>query len=133
MSNNNQAEWLLLQQSYDQMEKQALWLKVVSITLWLWLVQSQSGLLLQLGLILLLWLHEALWRTQQSRTESRLYALEQATQQAQDIGCLWHHSWEQQRGGVPQLLLSYVKNSLKPTVAVTYIILLAASLVRHFN
>ncbi|WP_306520319.1 hypothetical protein [Rheinheimera sp.] len=133
MSDRNQAEWLLLQQSYDQMEKQALWLKVVAIALWLWLVQSQSGLLLQLGLVLLFWLHEGLWKTQQSRTESRLYALEQATQQAQDIGCLWHHSWQQQRGGVVDLLWSYLKSSLKPTVAVTYVILLAATLVRHFN
>lgn len=133
MSDRNQAEWLLLQQSYDQMEKQALWLKVVAIVLWLWLVQSQSGLLLQLGLVLLFWLHEGLWKTQQSRTESRLYALEQATQQAQDIGCLWHQSWQQQRGGVVDLLLSYLKSSLKPTVAVTYVILLAATLVRHFN
>lgn len=133
MSNNNQAEWLLLQQSYDQMEKQALWLKVVAIVLWLYLVQNQSGLLLQLGLVLLFWLHEALWKTQQSRTESRLYALEQATQQAQDIGCLWHHSWQQQRGGVFSLAVSYLKNSIKPTVAITYLALLAATLLRHFN
>lgn len=133
MSNSNQAEWLLLQQSYDQMERQALWLKVVAIVLWLYLVQNQSGLLLQIGVVLLFWLHEAVWKTLQSRTESRLYALEQATQQAQDIGCLWHHSWQQQRGGPLQLLTDYLKNSIKPTVAVTYLILLGASLVRHFN
>ena len=133
MNDRNQAEWLLLQQSYDQMEKQALWLKVIAVLVWIWLVQTESSLTLQLGVILLFWLHEALCKTQQSRTEHRLYALEQATQQAQDIGCLWHHSWQQQRGGVFSLAVSYLKNSIKPTVAITYLALLAATLLRHFN
>ncbi len=133
MSNSNQAEWLLQQQSYDQMEKQALWLKVVAIVLWLWLVQTESSLILQVGLLGVFWLHEAIWKTQQSRTSERLLVLEKAMLGAQDIGCQWHHSWQQQRGGVVGLTLSYLKHSLKPTVAITYVVLLAATLGRHFN
>ncbi|MBU1437981.1 MAG: hypothetical protein KKF79_11485 [Gammaproteobacteria bacterium] len=133
MTDHNQAEWLLQQQSYDQMEKQALWLKVVAIVLWLWLVQTESSLILQLGLIGVFWLHEAIWKTQQSRTLERLLVLEQAIAEARNIGCQWHQSWLQQRGGVVNLALSYLKHSFKPTVAITYLVLLAATLVRHFN
>jgi len=133
MTDRNQAEWLLQQQSYDQMEKQALWLKVVAIGLWLWLVQTESSLVLQLGLIALFWLHEAIWKTQQSRTAERLLALEQALSQGKDIGCQWHHSWLQQRGGAVGLAFSYLKHCFKPTVAITYLVLLAATLARHFN
>mgnify|MGYP006203636931 CR=1 FL=1 len=130
---SNQAEWLCLQQSYDQMEKQALWLRVVAITLWLWLLQTESSLLLQLALLGLFWLQEALWKTQQSRTADRLMALEQALAQHKDIGCQWHLSWLQQRGSAVGLALSYLQHCFKPTVAITYLVLLAATLVRHFN
>lgn len=133
MTDRNQAEWLLLQQSFDQMEKQALWLKVVSIVLWLWLVQTESSLVLQLGLISLFWLHEAIWKTQQSRTVDRLIALEQAIAQGNDIGCQWQQDWLLHRGGAFSLALSYLKHCFKPTVAITYVILLAATLARHFN
>lgn len=133
MSDRNQAEWLLQQQSFDQMEKQALWLKVVAITLWLWLVQTESSLVLQLGLIGLFWLHEAIWKTQQSRTVERLVALEQALAQGKDIGCQWHQSWLEQRGGAQSLVFSYFKHCFKPTIAVTYLILSAATFARHFN
>lgn len=129
----NQAEWLCLQQSYDHMEKQALWLRVVAITLWLWLVQTESSLILQLALLALFWLQEALWKTQQSRTAERLLALEQASRQQQEIGCQWHTQWQTQRGGISQLAISYIQHALKPTVALTYLILLAGCLLRHFN
>lgn len=129
---SNQAEWLCLQQSYDQMEKQALWLRVVAITLWLWLLQTESSLLLQLALLGLFWLQEALWKTQQSRTSKRLLALESASQQQQDIGCQWHTQWQAERGGIIQLACSYLQHALKPTVALTYLILLAGCLLRHW-
>lgn len=133
MTDRNQAEWLLQQQSYDQMEKQALWLKVVAIVLWLWLIQTESTLILQLGLIGVFWLHEAIWKTQQSRTAERLLALEQAFSQSKDIGCLWHQSWLQQRGSAIGLMLSYLKHCFKPTVAITYLVLIVATFARHFN
>ncbi len=127
----NQQEWLLVQQSYDQMEKHSLWLRALCLTLWLWLIQTESTLVLQAGLIGLCWLNEAMWKAQQDRAAQRLLALEQAMVQQQEIGCQWHSSWQQQRAGLAPLVAGYLKAALKPTVALTYLILAAASLYRH--
>lgn len=129
----NHAEWLCLQHRYDHMEQQALWLRVVAIVLWLYLLQTEASLLLQLGCIALFWLQEAVWKTQQSRTAVRLLSLEQAISQQQDISCQWHSQWQAQRGQAQGLVLDYLRHSLKPTVALTYTILLIGSLIRQFN
>lgn len=130
MTDKNQAEWLLVQQSYDKQEQQALWLKVITILVWLWLLKNAAALELQLGIISLFWLHEAILKTWQQRAADRLLQLEQAILQAQDIGCQWHSQWQYQRQGSLQLILGYAKQALKPTVAITYLALIAASLLR---
>lgn len=127
----NQQEWLQLQQSYDQMEKHALWLRLLCLTLWLWLVQSESTVVLQAGLIGFCWLNEALWKAQQDRAGARLLALEAALREEQDIACQWQSSWLAQRPSIAGLIGDYVKAGLKPTVAVSYLILGGASLYRY--
>lgn len=127
----NQQEWLQLQQSYDQMEKHALWLRLLCLTLWLWLVQSESTVVLQAGLIGFCWLNEALWKAQQDRAGARLLALEAALREEQDIACQWQSSWLAQKPGIAGLIGDYVKAGLKPTVAVSYLILGGASLYRY--
>ncbi|TXH96704.1 MAG: hypothetical protein E6Q75_06755 [Rheinheimera sp.] len=127
----NQQEWLQLQQSYDQMEKHALWLRLLCLTLWLWLVQSESTVVLQAGLIGFCWLNEALWKAQQDRAGARLLALEAALREEQDIACQWQSCWLAQRPGIAGLIGDYVKAGLKPTVAVSYLILGGASLYRY--
>ncbi len=128
---STQQEWLQLQQSYDQMEKHALWLRLLCLTLWLWLVQDESTVILQLGLIGFCWLNEAMWKTQQDRAGDRLLALEAALREGVDIACQWQSSWQAQRPGLSSLLAGYVKAGLKPTVAVNYLILSGASIYRY--
>lgn len=130
MTDKNLAEWLLVQQSYDKQEQQALWLKVITILVWLWLLKNAAALELQLGIIGLFWLHEAILKTWQQRAADRLLQLEQAILQAQDIGCQWHSQWQYQRQSPLQLILGYARQALKPTVAITYLALIAASLLR---
>lgn len=129
MHKANQSEWLLLQRSFDQMETQALWLKVVAIVVWLGLLVSKESLVLMVGVIALFWLHEAIWKTQQHRAAARLTQLEQADA---DISCQWHSDFANNRPGTINLAIGYVKNLMLPTVAITYVIMLAATLVRHF-
>lgn len=129
MEKANQQEWLLVQRSFDQMEVQALWLKIVAIIVWLGLLVSKESLVLMVGAIGLFWLNEAIWKTQQQRAAARLRQLEQA---ADDISCQWHTDFANNRPGAMNLALGYLKNLLPPTVAVTYVIMLVASLVRHF-
>ena len=129
MEKANQQEWLLVQRSFDQMEVQALWLKIVAIIVWLGLLVSKESLVLMVGAIGLFWLNEAIWKTQQQRAAARLRQLEQA---AEDISCQWHTDFANNRPGAMNLALGYLKNLLPPTVAVTYVIMLGATLVRHF-
>jgi hypothetical protein len=112
----NQQEWLQLQQSYDQMEKHALWLRLLCLTLWLWLVQTESTVILQAGLIGFCWLNEALWKAQQDRAGARLLALEAASREGLEIACQWQSSWLAQRPNVAGLIGSYIKAGLKPTL-----------------
>ncbi len=128
--NANQQEWLQLQRCYDQMEIHALWLKVLCLLSWLTLVFIQESLLIQLGMLLLFWWLEAGWRVQQQRAGQRLLALEQAIAAGQDLACSWQTQWLQQRPAAIGLLGSYLAAALKPTVAVVYLALLAASLLR---
>lgn len=129
MEKANQQEWLLVQRSFDQMEVQALWLKIVAIIVWIGLLVSKESLVLMVGVIGLFWLNEAIWKTQQQRAAARLRQLEQA---ADDISCQWHTDFANNRPGAMNLALGYLKNLLPPTVAVTYVIMLGATLVRHF-
>lgn len=129
MNKANQSEWLLVQRSFDQMETQALWLKVVAIVVWLGLLVSKESLVLMVGVIALFWLHEAIWKTLQYRASDRLRKLEEASE---DISCQWQSDFAKNRPGALYLAQSYLKNLFPPTVAITYVIMLAATLVRHF-
>ncbi|GAB2918546.1 hypothetical protein [Rheinheimera gaetbuli] len=125
MSNKTEAEWLSLQRSFSQYDTQALWLKLITITACLYLLHTGSSLNLQLASIALFWLHEAMLRTVQHRTAIRLLQLEQALAQHADAGMQWHSQWQQNRGGSLALASDYLRQTLKPTVALTHLLLLA--------
>lgn len=125
MTNNTAAEWLSLQRSFSQYDTQALWLKLIAITGCLYLLHTGSSPSLQLAGIALLWLHEAMLRTVQHRTALRLLQLEQALAQHADAGMQWHSQWQHNRGGGLTLARDYLRQALKPTVALTYALLLA--------
>ena len=103
-----------------------------AVVTWLWLLQTSAGLRLQLVALALFWLHECLLRTVQQRTAERLLQLEQALVQNQDVGMQWHTAWQLQRGGVLGLAASYLRQAIKPTVALTYIVLIALSVLRQY-
>jgi len=72
-----------------------------------------------------LWLQEGILRTSQARLAARLLQIESG---ASDPWRL-HTEWQAGRSGVVGLLTEYVGNSLRPTVAFPYVVLLAIDVI----
>ncbi len=139
-------EWFVLQQQSEQQEQQALWLKIIGLLSWLWLIQSvNTSLLLLLGTIGSFALLEILLRTQQQRTTQRLLELEQARHQLHSadqppadshsvpiVAAQWQLRWQHQRPSGLALLMDYARQALKPTVALWYLWLIGATVLRSF-
>ena len=79
-------------------------------------------------LLLVLWLQEGIWKTFQSRTESHLLALEKASSDNDEkFGLSFYSEWNESRPGIKKLIFQYISNSLRPTVAYPYVVLLLIS------
>lgn len=121
MSASPQAtEWVTLQQDHERYESSALLVKLVAVVLaTLGLALSWPALALILPLPVL-WLQEGILRTSQSRLGARLLRIESGAPDAFRL----HTEWQAGRPGAIGLLAEYVGNSLRPTVAFPYAVLL---------
>lgn len=123
--NASQQEWLLLQSQYGHYENYALIIKLFSFILFIVLLQNDFHLSVNLLLIACLWLQEGIWKTYQSRLESRLLLLENKLSNISenDVPAFnLHQSFAKQRPSTTGLIKAYLLNSLRPTVAFPYTI-----------
>ncbi len=129
-----QQEWMSLHRSYEQYEAYGLMIKIVSIILFFISLWLQIGALLIVIVWLVLWLQEAIWKTFQGRTEQRLLVIEsELTKQSQTEPFQFYSQWEAKRPSALGLIVEYVKQALRPTVAFPYIVLIAVSLLSSAN
>ena len=78
----------------------------------------------------MLWLQEAIWKTVQGRTEQRLIAIEKArAENDEDFVLCYYSNWNTTPRSVKTLLREYLSNTIRPTIAYPYIILLAISFI----
>ena len=122
-------EWLLLQSQSEQLERSCLLIKLVCVLLLALGLMLTLNLYLAAALVCILWLQEAIVRTSQVRLVTRILQLEvwlrdAALAQALPQVFQLHTQWQQQRGGALGLVLEYLKNAAKPTVAFPYLALL---------
>ena len=123
-------EWCLLQNQFDSYEKFALLIKLASV-----LILSSAMLLDRAGLLagsilIILWLQDAIWKTFQARIEARLLKLEalladnhlQATKA--DPPYQFNTDFLQSRRGGIHLVVEYLRQAVRPTVAFPHIALL---------
>ena len=121
-------EWAVLQNNIEQYERHAFRVKIVAVAL-----AAQLGWLgwplLAASLVVVLWLQEAIFRTSQSRLGDRILVLEQGGKTA---ALTLHTDWQAHRPGTAGLVKEYLAQSLRPTVAFPYpvlvVILLAVRL-----
>ena len=123
------AEWCLLQNQFDSYEKHALILKLASITVVLLALLSQTANVFIAGLLLLIWMQDAIWKTFQSRIEQRLLRIEAslAGTSPERPGCLpyqFNSEYLKGRGNQVSLLVEYARQALRPTVAFPHVGLL---------
>jgi len=125
-----QQEWVSLHHSTEKSETLSLIIKLVSVALcFIGIVSNLSPVILSL-LLLTLWLQEAIWKTFQARAELRLLIIEKAWLEKDESRSLQFYSeWSASRPGTLKLILEYLSNAARPTIAYPYVILLPLSFI----
>ena len=130
-------EWTTLQNQFDSYEKFSLLIKLFAIT---WLIISL--ILSQLipfnacfGIAVngIIWLLDAIWKTFQSRIETRILKLEASIEKNTSIApCQFNREFLAHRAGTMSTLVSYLKQALRPTIAYPHIVCVGMMIGLHF-
>ena len=123
------AEWAVLQNNIEQYEKSGLLIKLAAVALFTGALVFSLSEALTAGLILVLWVQEAVLRTFQSRLVARILRVEEMLRQAGDAAFQLHSDWRASRKGALGMLIEYAAAALRPTVAFPYVVLLLIDLV----
>jgi hypothetical protein len=120
-------EWVTLQNNYEQYEKSALLIKLLSIVIFCTCLLLSLGAIFSSVLMLILWLQEGIWKTYQSRLAVRLLAVEKLIAlgvRVEEKAFQLHTHWQANRSGLSGLGKEYLLNAARPTVAYPYVVLL---------
>lgn len=121
-------EWNVLQQQHEAYEHKSLSLKMFStLVLALLMFHNRFDFVLPV-LLLCLWVQEGIWKTFQGRLGERLIIVEQALANNTDEPAMQlNNQWQQIRPGFIGLIVEYIKNTCRPTVAFPHFIYLIIS------
>jgi hypothetical protein len=121
-------EWSLLQNQFDSYEKYSLLIKLTSVLILAATLLCNGASPVMLGLLAILWLQDAIWKTFQSRIETRLLQLELffADENAakSELPYQFNSSYLQTRGDSISLIAEYLHQAIRPTVAFPHAFLL---------
>ncbi|MGK0440920.1 MAG: hypothetical protein ACJA0N_000715 [Pseudohongiellaceae bacterium] len=122
-------EWCHLQQQFDSYENCSLLIKLLNITL-VATAYFLNSLSFFIGfLLLILWMQDAIWKTFQSRIETRLLQIEsslttEATVENNIQAYQFNTQYLQNRPGSMGLINEYFRQAIRPTIAFPHCILL---------
>ena len=117
-TNNINQEWLLLQTQFDSYEKHSLYIKLFSAAVLLTAEYSGVVTIGQILLLMVLWLQDGIWKTFQSRIESRLLLVERNISESNSKEAFQFNSeFIKLRPGNFSLIKEYLTQSIRPTVA----------------
>ncbi|MGH1366198.1 MAG: hypothetical protein ACRBF0_21745 [Calditrichia bacterium] len=122
-------EWRVLQQDHERYEQMALIIKLVAVVSCLAAAIYGLTLIISTAIIAVLWLQEGIWKTWQHRTAQRLLEIEKMLLNGSGEAFQFHTRWEADRSGAIGLIVEYISNSMRPTVAFPYVVLLAVLIV----
>jgi hypothetical protein len=123
-------EWCLLQDQFDSYEKFSLLIKLANTGLLCTAYFVDRMSVFVLFLLLILWMQDAIWKTFQSRIETRLLQLENCKFEASDVKVFqFNRQYLKNRPGFAGLICEYLKQALRPTVAFPHVALVLMQLV----
>jgi len=123
-------EWQILHQDHEKYDQYGLLIKLTALLAALLSLGLKIELWLALIFIMLPWLQEGIWRTVQARTSDRILTIEKLLNKSGDQPAMQFYSnWEAGRPDTVGLIKEYLRNSVRPTVAYPYVILLGVEVV----
>ena len=126
-------EWCLLQNQFDSYEKHSLYIKLISIIVLLAANIAGQINAFTLLILLVLWLQDAIWKTFQSRTETRLLQIEnhiaEAGEESRGHSFQFNSEYHKIRRCGSSLVCEYARQSIRPTVAFPHVLLIFMLLV----
>lgn len=123
-------EWYLLQNQFDSYEKYSLLIKLAAIGLLCTAYFLNNLDIFILFLLLILWAQDAIWKTFQSRIESRLLQLENYISSEEQISNAEGRAYQfnslylLNRPSSIALVKEYLHQAIRPTIAFPHVLLL---------
>lgn len=125
-------EWCLLQNQFDSYEKHSLYIKLLSVIAVLAVAVSATTSIYTVLILAVLWLQDAIWKTFQSRIETRLMQLETYISDGTEQKAFQFNSeFLKVRSGGLSLIAEYMRQALRPTVAFPHIVLILIVLLHY--
>lgn len=120
-----ESEWTLLQNQYDSYEKHSLYIKLVSILIFVFSEITDTNSVLIFGILWVLWLQDSIWKTFQSRIEPRLFQIEKNIRECVEDNAFQFNSEYQtiESSGLGKIV-EYLKQAMRPTVAFPHVVLI---------
>lgn len=126
------AEWCLLQNQFDSYEKHSLYIKLLSVIVLLAAEISDAVSIFVVLILVVLWFQDAIWKTFQSRIEPRLLQLEKhISEKSEESAFQYNSEYQRVRVSGLSLINEYVRQSIRPTVAFPYIVLILVALAQY--
>ena len=122
-------EWQALHNSHERYEQYALIIKLFSVAVTLFSLAFYHESMVIMLILAILWLQEGIWKTYQARTCHRIELIEQALLENNLEVFQFYCQWSENRPSSVDLIMEYLKNSLKPTVIYPYIPLIFITLI----
>ena len=137
MSQSLQQEWQILQNQFDSYEKYSLLIKLCHVLFsgFTLAFAEPSGFLLTILFLLglIFWLQDAVWKTFQSRIETRILVLERSIKtEVSTVPFQFNSEFLAERGSAIKLVFEYLTKMLTPTVALPHLCLLLLYLLIAF-
>ncbi len=123
--NDFQKEWIVIHNDIEKYERFSLLIKLFTLFISVFSLAFSINVLFCTFIIMVLWLQEGIWKTFQSRLQTRILLLEQEIRtKGTNPAFQLYSQWQNERLGMITLIREYLFNSLKPTVAYPYAILI---------